>query len=219
MGQTVCGSCSRADPATDPNKLDYLEAAGDSTYTSSGACGDLTRTELADDGNRRTQKHECIHLAFECDENCKLEFETFEPRLKNGPNHLEGGWAEQEADLVRLVEADFAATAQDLDEQVAAVQARTTKIERAAREQARIEVEEFIRSRGFKGIEIPRSKFCRMNYPLHVAARENDIVVVNALLKCEANRTVQNSAGKTPLEVAIRARKGNSHDAVIDALS
>lgn len=59
----------------------------------------------------------------------------------------------------------------------------------------------------------------KRTYPLHEAAREANLAIVETLLREGANPFQKNSSGKTAVEVAEKVNQKSSHAAVLLALS
>mmetsp|Transcript_11559 Transcript_11559/g.32892 ORF Transcript_11559/g.32892 Transcript_11559/m.32892 type:complete len:338 (+) Transcript_11559:66-1079(+) len=82
----------------------------------------------------------------------------------------------------------------------------------------------FLASTGFSGVNTPRScgvmRFGgSLTYPLHVAVRSNNADVVALLLWAGADRSKQDSRGLSPLELAKRLAKRDSHQEVLQVLA
>merc|ERR1719330_1998957 len=79
---------------------------------------------------------------------------------------------------------------------------------------------EFLKAHGFTQMGLPRKSFCGASkiYPLHVAAEENNVEVVRAMVTCSAYLQPRNSSRKTPLDIAEQCNKGGSHDLVLTML-
>merc|ERR1712050_9095 len=84
---------------------------------------------------------------------------------------------------------------------------------------AQQEVDAFLKARGFKQLALPRKAMCGAAvYPIHQAVEENNVEVVQAMVKCGADLQQKNSIKKTPLEFAEKCNKNGSHDPVVNAL-
>merc|ERR1740121_2707461 len=81
-------------------------------------------------------------------------------------------------------------------------------------------VAEFLKARGFKQMRLPRKGFCGASrtYALHVAAEENNIEVVRAMMTCGAYLQPKDLSQRTPLDVAEECSKGGSHDDIVRLL-
>jgi len=104
-------------------------------------------------------------------------------------------------------------------ERVKAEQERAAAAKEAAAAQQ--VVNDFLKAKGFKNIAAPRKLFCGCGgaiHPLHLAVQENNLEAVKALLRCGADKELQNSRKKTPLEIAERCNKSGSHEMVLAAL-
>jgi len=64
------------------------------------------------------------------------------------------------------------------------------------------EVDRFCRENGFPGVNTQRKKFLKHKYALHSAVKKQDAVMVERLLRAGARRSLANSAGQTPVELA-----------------
>lgn len=80
------------------------------------------------------------------------------------------------------------------------------KQQRVAAERKRIQgerrLDEFLLQHNFLKVNEKKSKWLKYTYPLHVAVDENDGEVVRLLLAAGANRSVKDSSGLTPLQLA-----------------
>jgi len=122
----------------------------------------------------------------------------------------------EEAKRQRQVERERAAEAERLKVEEARAASAKVQAEAAAAQQA---VDKFLKARGFKQLALPRKAMCGAGvYPIHQAVEENNVEVVQAMLKCGADMQQKNSIKKTPLEFAEKCNKNGSHDPVVKAL-
>mmetsp|Transcript_35801 Transcript_35801/g.70981 ORF Transcript_35801/g.70981 Transcript_35801/m.70981 type:complete len:339 (-) Transcript_35801:154-1170(-) len=92
---------------------------------------------------------------------------------------------------------------------------------RAARERDRREREKmaaYLKMHGFSGPKAKRKKFFTFWYPLHKAAEENDLEMVQLLLRAGADKSQRNSHGLTPCASATKRNKNSSHEEVLQLL-
>mmetsp|Transcript_51605 Transcript_51605/g.99742 ORF Transcript_51605/g.99742 Transcript_51605/m.99742 type:complete len:204 (+) Transcript_51605:84-695(+) len=96
--------------------------------------------------------------------------------------------------------------------------------ERQEREHRKATLDEFFQRWGFDGVNLPkRGGGCsvlqvNVTYPLHKAAELKDHKIVRMLLQERADVNQTNSANMTPVQVAKKNNKGNSHSAVLRLL-
>jgi len=75
-------------------------------------------------------------------------------------------------------------------------------------------LEGFLRQSGFWGFK-PRRTWLFRTYPLHAAARQNDLQAVQLLLKSGANPRVVDYRGRSPKQIAMKYDAAGSHVDVI----
>jgi hypothetical protein len=80
------------------------------------------------------------------------------------------------------------------------------------------ELDQFLRSKGYAGVNAKRRAGFKTKYPLHSAVKENDPELIRLLLNSGANRCLKNSSGQTPLLLAQKSNRSGSHAAVIASL-
>lgn len=83
----------------------------------------------------------------------------------------------------------------------------------------RAEMRAFLNTNGFvtaHGAKITRTG--KVEYPLHVAARQRNLQVVRLLVEFGADVSQRNSAGRTAEDVALRKNSRGSNDEVLEAL-
>mmetsp|Transcript_18667 Transcript_18667/g.36613 ORF Transcript_18667/g.36613 Transcript_18667/m.36613 type:complete len:209 (+) Transcript_18667:70-696(+) len=96
--------------------------------------------------------------------------------------------------------------------------------ERHEQEYRKAALDEFFQRWGFDGVNLPkRGGGCsvlqvNVTYPLHKAAELKDHKIVRMLLQERADVNQTNSANMTPVQVAKKNNKGNSHSAVLRLL-
>mmetsp|Transcript_51606 Transcript_51606/g.99744 ORF Transcript_51606/g.99744 Transcript_51606/m.99744 type:complete len:202 (+) Transcript_51606:96-701(+) len=96
--------------------------------------------------------------------------------------------------------------------------------ERQEREHRKATLDEFFQRWGFDGVNLPKKGGgCSVikptvTYPLHKAAELKDDKIVGMLLQERADVNQTNSANMTPVQVAKKNNKGNSHSAVLRLL-
>merc|ERR1712014_93970 len=79
-------------------------------------------------------------------------------------------------------------------------------------------IEKFLADHKFKGINTGRKSLTKTTYPLHEAAKRNDIEMVKMLVHEGANVDQTNSRKQTPLQRAIQEDKKGSHKDTIAML-
>merc|ERR1711988_623941 len=79
-------------------------------------------------------------------------------------------------------------------------------------------VQKFLADNKFKGINTGRKSLTKTTYPLHEAAKRNDIDMVKMLVEEGANVEQMNSRKQTPLQRATQEDKNGSHREVIYVL-
>eukprot|EP00419_Tripos_fusus_P037004 CAMPEP_0172777996 /NCGR_PEP_ID=MMETSP1074-20121228/201686_1 /TAXON_ID=2916 /ORGANISM="Ceratium fusus, Strain PA161109" /LENGTH=193 /DNA_ID=CAMNT_0013614925 /DNA_START=92 /DNA_END=673 /DNA_ORIENTATION=+ len=93
--------------------------------------------------------------------------------------------------------------------------------ERQEREHRKATLDEFFQRWGFDGVNLPKKGGgCSVikptvTYPLHKAAELKDDKIVGMLLQERADVNQTNSANMTPVQVAKKNDKGNSHSEVL----
>eukprot|EP00928_Gymnodinium_smaydae_P008997 TRINITY_DN13322_c0_g1_i1.p1 TRINITY_DN13322_c0_g1~~TRINITY_DN13322_c0_g1_i1.p1 ORF type:complete len:214 (+),score=51.93 TRINITY_DN13322_c0_g1_i1:82-723(+) len=95
-------------------------------------------------------------------------------------------------------------------------QQRLRQQEEASR---KVEVEAFLKQHGFKGVNTGKSSLLKTTYPLHEAAKLNNLDMVKMLLAEGANPAQKNSRGKTASQRAAQKDKAGSHASVIRYLN
>jgi len=112
-------------------------------------------------------------------------------------------WCANDEDARRA--ADEAAAEQAREDEVA----RLVRVEKEQAEQHLQEVqanrhmvEEFLRDNGYEHVNFKRKKHFKYKFPLHTAVKQGKPEMVRRLLRCDADPTLTNSAGKTPLQLA-----------------
>jgi len=150
----------------------------------------------------------------------------------------------QQLEEQRLAEEQKQRQRQQLEEQRLAeeqrqrlVAARQAELRRQEEERAEAEAEaaqralanvrhlklrSFLGSIGFKDINERKTKagllFSSFWYPLHAAVKANNLEAVELLLLAGANTSVKNSGKLSPMALAVKLNKNNSHKAIITAL-
>merc|ERR1712048_738328 len=79
-------------------------------------------------------------------------------------------------------------------------------------------VQKFLADYKFKGDNTGKKSLTKTTYPLHEAAKRNQIEMVKMLVEEGANVEQTNSRKKTPLQRAMQEDKYNSHKDIIDLL-
>lgn len=223
MGQNECKGCSGADPTTDTVKINAEQNATLLAETDIGKDPGQALLVL-EAGTHQRQENERARLEQERElerrraEEAELKRKAEEERRKTEEKCRLQEQTESERKALPEAESAREALRMALEAEAAERKAKE-EAEKEVLKQAQLEADEFLRSRGFKGVAVPRKKMFKTCYALHVAVEENCLVALQALLKCGADKAAKNSAGKTALEVACKIKKGNSHDAAIAALS
>lgn len=79
-------------------------------------------------------------------------------------------------------------------------------------------VNDFLKRHGFSSINSSKRSLMSSTYPLHKAAKLGDAMIVSLLLQESANRSQQNSSGKSAAQVAEKKNKAGSHSRVLAML-
>merc|ERR1712048_1558026 len=104
------------------------------------------------------------------------------------------------------------------DAEAAAEVARQEMAKLAA--EARFEaVQKFLADNKFKGINIGRKSLTKTTYPIHEAAKRNDIEMVKMLVEEGANVEQMNSRKQKALQRATQEDKNGSHKEIIRLLN
>merc|ERR1712048_1047018 len=104
------------------------------------------------------------------------------------------------------------------DAEAAAEAARQEMAKLAA--EARFEaVQKFLADNKFKGINIGRKSLTKTTYPIHEAAKRNDVEMVKMLAEEGANVEQMNSRKQTALQRATQEDKNGSHKEIIRLLN
>merc|ERR1712232_636698 len=98
-----------------------------------------------------------------------------------------------------------------------ATQAMQTASLREAEEQWE-KVDRFLKFKGYAGVNAKRRAGLKSKYPLHSAVKENNPELVALLLNSGADRSLKNSNGCTPLQLAQKSNRGGTHARVIACL-
>merc|ERR1712014_157421 len=80
-------------------------------------------------------------------------------------------------------------------------------------------IEKFLADHKFKGVNTGRKSLTKTTYPLHEAAKRNDIEMVKFLIEEGANVEQKNSRKQTPLQRAAQENKNGSHEEIIGVLT
>lgn len=122
-------------------------------------------------------------------------------------------------------EAEAAAEAEERRQllEIERLRREEEEILRAEEARKQDELRTFLQSTGFKDVNEKKVKSGMLSssfaYPLHVAARANDAKVVELLLWAGADRKLTDSKKLTPLALAQKLNKKESHKQSITALS
>jgi len=102
---------------------------------------------------------------------------------------------------------------------------RSQEVERIAQEQLAKQasdknaVDTFLAANHFTDVNFKRRKMLKSCYPLHEAVCQKNSVMAQLLVAAKANLELKSSAGETPLQLAQRANRANSHAAFFKFLS
>jgi len=80
-------------------------------------------------------------------------------------------------------------------------------------------LEEFLAANHFADVNFRRRRMLKSCYPLHEAVSQKNIAVAQLLIAAKANIELKSSAGETPLQLAQRSNRANSHAALLKVLS
>jgi hypothetical protein len=76
----------------------------------------------------------------------------------------------------------------------------------------------FLKANGFADLDTKRSRMFKSSYPLHCAVSNKNAEMVQLLLAAGARPTLKNSAGLSPLQLAQKLDKKDSHKEIIQLL-
>mmetsp|Transcript_71320 Transcript_71320/g.149077 ORF Transcript_71320/g.149077 Transcript_71320/m.149077 type:complete len:217 (+) Transcript_71320:95-745(+) len=215
MGASQCKGCRGADPTTDTVKVNL---AGSGTLLTDAEAGKtspkvqtLDQAKIAEEEERERQRLEAEAARAREEEERLLREDEEKKRLA----------AEAKAEQERLAKEEAEKKAKDAEAEAEALR-KKEEVQRQAEakslQEAQEVVNKFVKAKGFKGATTPKTSMMKTTYPIHVAASEKKAEVVIALLRCGADKTTKNSAGRTALELAQKLNNKGSHDAVIAAL-
>jgi len=177
-----CRPCSGSDPVSDTVKFDASKIPT--------PC----REEAASGAAAHKRNHE---------EQLQRDREREEQR-RRAEAIAEQGRAYAEAERLREQKKLEAAAEQARRDEVARLarvaQQRTEEREQEAQAN-RAMVEEFLTEHGYDDVNSKRKKHFKYKYPLHTAVKHKPDMV-RRLLRCDADPTLTNSAGKTPRQLA-----------------
>lgn len=126
--------------------------------------------------------------------------------------------ARREALLLQQQQEEAAANEKAMEAQRR--RAAEEELERKERQAAETRVKEWCWAHLFQDAHTPKKTYRgHTKYPLHTAAKCNDVGVVKALLLLGAQKDVMSSKKQTPVQYATSLNKKGSHDAVIFLLS
>jgi len=214
-----CKPCHGSDPSTDTVKVDNTLLSQVSREASEQA-DKLQQKEQAEQEWQEQLAQErlaSLQLAEQERVDAEMKQTTVEAEQKAAEEAEQAALQEQKR-AAEAAKARKAAEAAAAAAQAAAAQAAAVAKSEVELAEAQAQVNEFLRVEGFKSVTAPRSRCCRTSYALHKAVEDNDVEVVRALLRCQADRSLKNSAGRTPLELAKRLNKKGSHQPILDAL-
>jgi hypothetical protein len=101
-----------------------------------------------------------------------------------------------------------------LAEQQGSQETLCRETEREVKAEDEQKVNEFLRSRGFKGgVNSKKSSMRKFRYPLHFAVKEQDAEMVKLLLLAGADKSLKNSSGNLPAQKAFQYSKQKKGDA------
>lgn len=80
-------------------------------------------------------------------------------------------------------------------------------------------IDTFLKANGFSDLDSKRTKMFKSFYPLHTAVSKNNAEMVQLLLAAGARPKPKNSAGLSPLQLAQKLDKKDSHKEVIKFLT
>lgn len=136
--------------------------------------------------------------------------------------------AQEIVEAQELLEAQEASLREQLHEEMVADDAEASlryeeeqrlREERLKEEQEdKRQVESFLKANGFADIDAKRSRLMRTCYPLHVAVSQNNADMVQLLLAEGARSVLKNSAGLTPLQLAMKLDKKGSQAHILKLL-
>jgi hypothetical protein len=152
--------------------------------------------------NRKPQS--CEHADNKCAEMC-LQNVSPKPLLREVPEETK----DQRTDVVMQARAD------EMKERMCRrSQDRQIEFERQAKK-----LQAWLAKNNFFSVNSKKSSFWSFTYPLHVAAANNDIEILQLLILQEADPAALDSKGRTPLQVAAKKCKKGSHRKAVAKLT
>jgi len=220
-----CKTCSASDKVADtvkvvdPTLLSSMAEGGQVVKSARRGEAETVLQENEEEGGRHPvveeqQRAEEQQEAEECRPSREEEQEEAEPAEEQQRLQQEAAVAEQARRREKAQEEE-----KEASECVRVAREKEQQETVQAVAKAQKQVDTFLRAEGFKSIVAPRKNCCRTSFALHRAVEENDAELVLALLRCGADQTRRNSAGKTPHELAQRRNRKGSHDLILAALS
>lgn len=118
----------------------------------------------------------------------------------------------KEEEALRLEREVREAERRRLDE----LEAERLKRARAAQDQGKVRA--FCKAHGYAGVHCRRQRLWKFKFPLHSAVKANNAEMVELLLAAKADACARNSAGQTPMQLALRSNIDGSFGAVLQVL-
>jgi len=200
-----CSGCKSQDKRTDTVKIDFAVAAA----------AEAESKRLREEQERQRQEKERERQRQQQEQQEKERRQREKLRQEQEEQEKRRIAADQQEELRR--------------KQIAAAQAEQLRKEEEERQAAQKVVEakqkkvqDFLTEAGFQSINEQKKKAGLMSsshlYPLHAAVKAKNSEAVKLLIWSKADATLQDSGKKTPMALALKLDKNDSHKAVIAAL-
>jgi len=185
-----CRPCSASDPVSDTVKFDASKIPTPCREeAASGAAAHKRNHEeqLQRDREREEQRRRAEAIAEQRRADAEAERLREQKKLEDARRAADEAAAEQ-------ARKDEAARLARVAQQQADEREQEAQANRAM-------VEEFLKEHGYDDVNSKRKKHFKYKYPLHTAVKHKP-EMVRRLLRCDADPTLTNSAGKTPRQLA-----------------
>jgi len=185
-----CRPCSASDPVSDTVKFDASKLP--TPCREEDAAGAAARKrdheeQLQRDREREEQRRRAEAIAEQRRADAEAERLREQKKLEDARRARDEAAAEQ-------ARKDEAA-------RLARVAQQQTEEREQEAQANRAMVEEFLKEHGYDDVNSKRKKHFKYKYPLHTAVKHKP-EMVRRLLRCDADPTLTNSAGKTPRQLA-----------------
>jgi len=185
-----CRPCSGSDPVSDTVKFDASKIPTPCREEAASAAAADKRNheeQLQRDREREEQRRRAEAIAEQRRADAEAERLREQKKLEDARRAADEAAAEQ-------ARKDEAARLARVAQQQAEEREQEAQANRAM-------VEEFLKEHGYDDVNSKRKKHFKYKYPLHTAVKHKP-EMVRRLLRCDADPTLTNSAGKTPRQLA-----------------